>query len=153
MARAELTPLILSRNAGAALTTGNLVLIDSSTGFYVDFSDSSQNNQQGRLILICSGDTAQTTVGTSLGWKIKMKTSTLKAFTGSGQDDVDISIVRSSASPFATTANATNVVCGPLETARFLSSAGYILGDFSTAAGQATLAAGKYIRVSAIVIP
>lgn len=145
MAHAELTPLILSRATKGSLSTANTVAFDSATGAYIDFFDSAQNNQSGRLILMA---TASTKNSTELSIYLKVLTSTNKAFTGSGQDDLTLTFSQSTKPALSTEAQSWLNFVGPVETARYLDTDQRINLRL-----HSTLATATYVYVSAIVIP
>lgn len=142
MAVAELTPLILTRNDGTALTTAYQAVIDSATGAYIDWFDTAQNNQQGRLVLIAGSDSDQNTGGKTL----IVKTSTNSPFTGSGQSNLEDDMSTEDAS-FIGTLDGSISVYGPLETARYVDTDGYINIEISTAD-----TAGN-VYLTALVVP
>jgi len=128
MAAAELTPLVLTRTTGTDLTTSYQAVIDSATGAYIDYFDTDQNNQQGRLVLIAGSDSAQNAGGKTL----IIKTSTNNPFTGSGIADFSDDMSTETAD-MAGTGDDHITVYGPLETARFVDTDGYINIEISTA--------------------
>jgi len=142
MAVAELTPLVLTRDAVNDLTTAYQAVIDSATGAYIDWFDSTQNNQQGRLVLIVGCDTAQNDGGV----QFNILTSTNNPFTGSGMDDFEEDLSSAECDMVGTDDNYMSVI-GPLETARFVDTDGYINIEISTddTAGN--------VYVTAIVVP
>lgn len=143
MAASEVTPVVLSRAAAHGLDTGDRASFDSATGFYVDWFDTAQNNQQGRLVLVITGDSAPATAG-----GIKIKTSTKDPFTGSGMDDLALDLATANML-IATAAEGRMTIIGPLETARFVDTAGKINVEYDTDhAGQA-----HALYAHAIVIP
>lgn len=128
MAVAELKPLILTKEAANDFTTAHQAVIDSATGCYIDWFDTDQNNQQGRLVLIVGCDTAQNDGGVQLN----ILTSTNSPYTGSGQDNFgeDLS---SQPCDFVGTDDNYMTAIGPLETAKYLDTDGYINIEISTA--------------------
>ena len=120
MAVAELTPLILTRNAITDLSTVNQVVLDSATGGYIDYFSTSQNNQQGRLILIIATDSDQ-----AGGSDFIVESSTNQPFTGSGMADLDVTLSADSAE-FGGTLDQRVSILGPIETARHVDTDGYI---------------------------
>jgi hypothetical protein len=155
VARNELTPLVLSRHAVSALnTTAFSQNIDKGTGLYIDFFDTSQNNQQGRLILIVASDTIRTTGSSTAPINLQIRTSTNQAYTGSGIGKLELNVLRAYQANFGSTSTQglSVGIVGPLETARFLDTDNRILVDWSTA-GDATTATAKTIGVSAIIVP
>lgn len=127
MAVAELKPLVLGRSAGVDLTTVQQAVIDSATGAYIDWFDTDQNNQPGRLILIAGSDSAQNAGGKDL----IIKTSTNSPFTGSGMDDLSDAMSTETAS-FVGVLDGHITVLGPIETARFVDTDGHINIEIST---------------------
>lgn len=127
MAVAALLPLILTRNSGTALTTAYQAVIDSATGAYIDWFDTDQNTQQGRLIIVAGSDSAQNTGGRQLN----ILTSTNNPFTGSGQSNYENDMSTEDAS-FIGTLDGSITVVGPLETARYVDTDGYINIEIST---------------------
>ena len=127
MAVAELTPCVLSRNTGFDLTTDYQVVIDSATGAYIDYFDTAQNNQTGRLILIAGRDSDQAGTPT-----LRILTSTENPFTGSGTDALEDDMSSETAG-FADASDDRITILGPFETARFVDTDGYINIEISTA--------------------
>lgn len=127
MAVAELTPVVLSRNTGFDLTTAYQAVIDSATGAYIDYFDTAQNNQQGRLILIAGRDSGEGGTPT-----LRILTSTNNPFTGSGTDALEDDMSTETAG-FADVSDDRITILGPFETARFVDTDGYINIEISTA--------------------
>lgn len=142
MAVAELYPLILTRNTVNDLTTANQAVIDSATGAYVDFFDTDQNIQQGRLVIIVGCDTAQNDGGVQLN----ILTSTNNPFTGSGIADFGEDLSSQPCDLVGTDDNYMSVI-GPLETAKYLDTDGHINIEIST-----NDTAGN-VYLTAIVVP
>jgi hypothetical protein len=142
MAAAELYPLVLTRDTLTDLTTANQAVMDSATGCYVDFFDTDQNIQAGRLVLIVGVDTAQNDGGSG----ITILTSTEKPFTGSGMADFadDLS---SQPVDFVGADNNYVSVIGPLETAKYVDTDGYINIELSTADTHGN------VYITALVVP
>ena len=163
MARGELTPLILGRQDETNITTAYMQDIDSATGLYIKIFSTSQNNEQGRLILMAAHSTHQTTDHTTRPYRIAIRTSTNQAYTGSGIGKLEIELTRlTSAGSGARWSTGTTlgvhmsmIAVGPLETARFLDTDNRILIDKSTKATGADEGATstKPYRLAAIVIP
>ena len=163
MARGELTPLILTRATASVITTAYMQDIDKGTGLYIKFFDSSQNNQQGRLLILAAGDTRQSTDPTSRPVRITIRVSTNSAYTGSGQGKLELDLPRyTSAGAGARWTTGTSngvhpamIAVGPIETARFLDTDNRILIDWSTKATGAAQGATttKPYKIGAIVIP
>lgn len=151
MAASELTPIVLSRNTGisvdgSAISTGNMVDWDSATGFYIDYFDTSQNNQDGEIVVFISNITSAATDGA-----FEVKSSTLPWFTGSGITDMDIDLDTAATVFELDTAGADDhVTCFRLgESARFVDSDGYINFNYDTShAGMVTIG-----HAFAIVVP
>ncbi len=142
MAIAELTPIVLGRSAGSDLATASQIVIDSATGGYIDYFDTDQNNQQGRLILILGSDSAQNAGGK----QFNLLTSTENPFTGSGQATLEDDMSTEDAD-FAGTGDDHITILGPFETARFVDTDGYINFEISTddTAGN--------VYVTALIVP
>ena len=140
MSAAELTPVILTRNDISDLSTGNQAVMDCATGCYIDFNDTSQNNQQGSLILIVGIDSDN-----AGGDNLTILTSTEQPFSGSGQSNFSNALSADSAS-FIGTLNSRVSFVGPIETARYLDTDGYINIAMDTASS------GTHY-ITAIVIP
>lgn len=137
MAASELTPIIPGRAVGVSydatnLGSANTVQFDSDTGFYIDVGDSSQVNDASKMILFIGyGDSADTAGG------IKIKSSTQGVYSGSGIPDlaIDLTTEASTKAFDADTLGSAEVrisVIGPLETARFKDSDGYINVEYDT---------------------
>jgi len=159
----EITPIVLGRNATAQFSTAShkgLTSFDSAE-CYIDFGDSTQNNQQGRFIILFQGDTGdKSTADSTRPFKLRVKKGT--GYTGSGIGDYRFDIDRSTNSKIYTATGAHKFwqfMVGPLETARYLDSDRHVTVAWSTqavgAAGGATGATEdtERLRVYAIVIP
>ena len=127
MAVAELTPLVLSRNAGRDLTTAYQVVMDSGTGAYIDYFDTDQNNQVGRMVLIAGRDSGEGGTPT-----LRILTSTEQPFTGSGMDALEDNLSTETAG-IADASDDRITFIGPFETARFVDTDGFINIEISTA--------------------
>ena len=134
MAAAELTPVVLSRltgisNDGTDISTGDMVDWNSDTGFYIDYFDTTQNNQDGTIVLFISNASSAATDGA-----INVLSSTQSVFTGSGITDMDIDLTtEATVAEFDTEAADYHVTCFALgETARFVDTDGYINFEYDT---------------------
>jgi hypothetical protein len=143
----EVNPLVLSRNTGSALTTAHQAVWDSDSGGYIDFFDTTQNNQNGRFIVIVASDSDANAGGVYLN----IKTSTNNPYTGSGQSDYGAAMSTEDVS-FHNADNAHITVVGPLETARYLDTDGHVNLTLGSSGGTSVGTAGN-VYVTAIVIP
>jgi hypothetical protein len=134
MAAAELTPIILSRATGVSInataaSTANMIEFDSSTGFYIDVGDTTQINDASKMVLVVTGASSASTDG-----GIKIKTSTNSPFVGSGMPDLAVDLTTGTAVFEGDTTGDDfymNLI-GPLETARFTDTDGYINIEYDT---------------------
>ena len=154
MAASELTPIVLTRATGVSyegtnLGNANLVDFDSDTGFYIDVGDTSQVNDASKMVLFVAMADSRTTAG-----GIKIKSSTNDPFTGSGIPDLAMNMDTAedtSALDLDTASTAQNPVSvfGPLESARFRDTDGYINVEYDTDHA----APGCLMKAWAIVLP
>jgi hypothetical protein len=134
MAAAELTPIVLNRATGVsisgqALSTGNMVDWDSSTGFYIDVGDTDQVNDASRMVIFFSNASSASTDG-----GIKVLSSTNNPFSGSGVPDLAVDLTTGTGVAELDTEGDDSYVTmvGPLETARFRDTDGYINVEYDT---------------------
>lgn len=156
MANAELTPLVLGRSAESSLSTANTVAIDSATGAYIDFFDSAQNNQSGRIVLMFTASTGVSGTATTAPLAFRIKASTNPTYTGQGIGDIVVDMLRSTEAVISSEANQPSVIIvGPVETARVLDTDNYIHIEASTesSTGHAVATYATYAYVHAIVVP
>lgn len=138
MSASKLTPIIVNRVVGptshAAQNVGNAntVEFDSDTGFYVDVGDTTQVNDAARMVLLISGADSMDTAG---GIVIKASTNSPWSSRVLGDLPVDLtSEADTKALDLDTVSTAQNPVSviGPLETARFRDTDGYINVEYDT---------------------
>lgn len=154
MAAAELTPIVITRATGVSyeatnLGNSNLITMDSDTGFYIDVGDTDQVNDASRMVLFFSMADSRTTAG-----GVKILSSTNNPFSGSGVPDLAVNLDTAedtSALDLDTvsTAQVPVSVVGPLETARFKDTDGYINVEYDTDHA----APGSSIKAWAIILP
>jgi hypothetical protein len=137
MAASELTPIIVTRATGLTyeginVGNSNTVDFDSDTGFYIDIGDTTQANDASRMILMIAMADSRTTAG-----GIKIVSSTNNPYTGSGISDLALNMDTAEDTSAldldtASTAQVPVSVFGPIETARFKDTDGYINVEYDT---------------------
>lgn len=136
MAASEVTPILLSRTTGLkqtmdAVTTGNMVDMDSDTGFFVDLGDTTQVNEASKMILFISALSTRSTVGS-----IKVKSSTNNPFSGSGIPDLEAQLATGvqdiQLSTSGSTGDGSLSMIGPFETARYKDTDGHLNVEYDT---------------------
>jgi len=151
MAAGEVTPVIVTRTTGISvnglsISTGNMVDWDSDTGFYIDYMDTAQNNQQGAIVVFITNIASAATDGA-----INVLSSTKDVFTGSGITNMDVDLDTATTVFKGDTAAADfHMTCFRLgETARFVDTNGRINFEYDTDhAGMVTIG-----HAWAIVVP
>ena len=167
MARVELEPIIVPRAsaetavAARTLSSARSGIVGVDTGVWIDFFDSAQNNQGGRLILMFSASTGFSDAADTIpvAFKIMASTNPGNVYTAGGQGDMIIDMLRTTKAMFGATAGTVGephaIIVGPIETARFLDTDNRINIEGSTAGSTgATLAVctnGAFVK--AIVVP
>ena len=154
MAAAELTPIVLSRAVGltydaSGVLNANTVDFDSSTGFYIDLGDTTQVNDASRLVIFVSAADSASTFG-----GLKILSSTEMPYVGSGITDlaIDLSTAADTKALDLDTASTAQVrlsAIGPLESARFKDTDGYLNVEYDTDHAGA----GVTLKAWAVVLP
>lgn len=147
----ELNPVVLSRATGlsidgSAIATANMVDWDSDSGWWIDYFDTTQNNQGGTIVVFVTNASSASTDGA-----INVLSSTKSVFTGSGVTDMDVDLTTGALTFEGDTEGAdhymTAFVLG--ETARFVDTDGYINFEYDTDhAGMVTIG-----HAFAVVVP